>query len=184
MENFYRITTTTQNEHNEPTDEETRLCPLTVNAASFNCGSLPAGVHRKILGVVSVFLILLKVQLCQQLAGLHHRVVSVLQQTVRAIYLRWRRSRENRITKRPQNMFNRHATFKCLPVQHNTTSLDVSTDFEKLAAAVEQLAPLVGFYRQMETSVLSFQQPPMSWDWILKKYIFISCSDMSAVPAR
>lgn len=79
------------------------------------CGGLPACVHRKILGVVSVFLIFLKVQLCQELAGLHYRVVSVLQQTVRAIYLRWGQSRENRITKRPQNTFNRHATFKRLP---------------------------------------------------------------------
>lgn len=76
--------------------------------------SLPAGVHRKILGVVSVFLILLKVQLCQQLTGLHHRVVSVLQQTVGAINL-WRQVQGNFVSawcgggtniKRSQNALN------------------------------------------------------------------------------
>lgn len=51
-----------------------------------------------------------------------------------------------------------------LAVPHNTTSLDGLTDFEKLAAAGEQLGPLGGFCRQMGTMGFSVQQPPMSWD--------------------
>lgn len=39
---------------------------------------LPAGVYWKIFGVVGVLLILLKVQLCQQLTGFHHGVISIL----------------------------------------------------------------------------------------------------------
>ena len=39
---------------------------------------LPAGMYWKIFGVVGVLLILLKVQLCQQLTGFHHGIVSIL----------------------------------------------------------------------------------------------------------
>lgn len=49
--------------------------------------SVPAGVHRKIFSVVSIFLVLLKVQLGQKLAGLHHCIVSVGQNTIRSIHL-------------------------------------------------------------------------------------------------
>lgn len=74
-------------------------------------------MHRKILGVVSVFLILLKVQLCQQLTGLHHRVVSVLQQTVGAINL-WRQVQGNFVSAwcggNEYKTISEHTEFDCV----------------------------------------------------------------------
>lgn len=49
--------------------------------------SIPAGVHRQIFSVVSIFLILLKVQLGQKLAGLHHCILSIGQNAIRPIHL-------------------------------------------------------------------------------------------------
>lgn len=51
------------------------------------CAALPAGMRRKILGVIGVLLIFLKVQFCQQLAGFNHGVFSILQNDVGAINL-------------------------------------------------------------------------------------------------
>lgn len=59
------------------------VCEIRAGVSS----SVPAGVHWQIFSVVSIFLILFKVQLSQKLAGLHHRILSVGQNSIRPVHL-------------------------------------------------------------------------------------------------
>lgn len=49
---------------------------------------IPAGVHREILGVIGVLFILFEIQLGEKLAGFHHSIITVLQNSLGSVHLR------------------------------------------------------------------------------------------------